>query len=535
MRPGVDAVGGAGLSVYDLTALQALDATGLTLGTQVYVTSLGYSYYLRGAIAPLLPGALPVLGILGTTWAPLVSMPSVAPAGVLNVGGISMPGLVQWKRGDTVTLAAAASWPNMTAWPDKSGLANNEAAVGTPTWLPNGINQRPGAVFSASNYFSSAAANLITAGTQRTVIMVIKPTNATGGRLFTFRVSGAQFICQLLNSGGFLYYADGVSTNARIIDVPVINGIPLILEFSYDASAAGAQAAVRIRINGVDHGVTAATPVSDTGGQGWATGSDIANQSLNFVGVIGETFVFSRVLSPVEKAAIENAYLAPYYTIPCALPTQVLGLGDSTTLGLGDASTQAIGGWRKAVSDLHPNLQFVGGVYAPASVAGDGTGPWNRNEGHSGFTSGPIVPPGAGQGIGGPQLVSYLTTAGTIPDLVLLQIGQNDAGLGTYTAAQTGTNVAAIVDTIYAFAPAAKVIVMRSNRRRSNQAANNVVILAQAATIAAAIAGKPNVLGPLEIPPDQPDANYIDDDHFNVAGYAANAAAWHQALVARGY
>lgn len=541
-RPGVDLVGGSGLSVFDLTALAALDATGLAQGTTVYVSSFGYSYYLRGVQAPMMPGAVPVLGMAGATWVPMVSSPIVGAGGQFIAGGVAVSGLNEWKRADLNRITRAGTWPTVASWLDASGVgaagSRDETATGTPQWLANAINGRPGIVTANGSYFSNTITNLHGDRAPRTVFIVCKSNNATGGRLRNFRVAGQQYMCSFINSGGFIIYSDAVAVTGRIVDTPSISGVPMILEYSFDGNTAAAAAAVpRLRINGVDHGVVSGTMGVETGTTGFATGTDIASQTLNWVGPICEVIDFTRTLAPFEKFAITNAYLAPWYSVPCPLTTQVMALGDSTTAGAGDALTTAAGGWRRSVSDRHPKLQFIGGLYGPLSVLAetDNGGVWKRSEGHTGFTSGPIVPPGAGQGIGGPQLAGYLGVLGTVPDLIMLQIGQNDAGLGTYTAAQTASNISDILDLIYVMAPACKVLVMRANRMRSNNAAANAVILAQGTTVANAIAGKPNVLGGLLFPPDQPDANYVDDNHQNSIGYAGNADVWDAALSAFGY
>jgi len=454
----------------------------------------------------------------------------VVSPGVMEVREVRIRArLVDWKKADVNMLTFTGTWPTVGTWLDKSGNGNTETAVGTPQWVRSAINGKPGVQIANGSYFTSTAANLFTSGAARTVIAVCKP-GTVGGRIRVFRVASPQMTFEYLANGGNTFIlSNGFSTNGTLAANPTIAGVPVILQWTHDASAAGVDQFVRFRINGVDQGVVNGNVTSDTGTQGWATGSDVANQVNNLDGPICELLTFDGMLSWNEQEALYND-LASDYAASIQAPVQVLAAGDSTTAGAGDGTTAAKGGWRSYISAGRPNFQFVGGIYTPHSTFGetDNKRAWARNEGHSGKTSA-----ADSGGIGGPQFQSYLTTAGMRPRLVMLQIGQNDPGAGI-AAATTAANIADMSDLAYAIDPTIQILIMAAAKRRSNNSANNAVIVAQRALIAAAISGKTNVIG-FGTPTDVADINYVDDDHTNDTGYQSRAADWDALLTSVGY
>jgi hypothetical protein len=145
---------------------------------------------------------------------------------------------------------------------------------------------------------------------------------------------------------------------------------------------------------------------------------------------------------------------------PTTGPCKILPFGDSITFGLlyPDYSTPKQGGYRaqiftKAVA-ANQNITFTGSQSSgPAMVAGK---PFpQKNEGHSGWT----IEPGGGSPGGISSLVPTPAFT-TIPDIVLLMIGTNDAGK-SLTAQQMADNLAKLIDSVISTAPNALLVVSK--------------------------------------------------------------------------
>jgi hypothetical protein len=145
---------------------------------------------------------------------------------------------------------------------------------------------------------------------------------------------------------------------------------------------------------------------------------------------------------------------------PTTGPCKILPFGDSITFGLlyPDYSTPKQGGYRaqiftKAVA-ANQNITFLGSQSSgPAMVAGK---PFpQKNEGRSGWT----IEPGGGSPGGISSLVPTPAFS-TIPDIVLLMIGTNDAGK-SLTAQQMADNLGKLMDSVISTAPNALLVVSK--------------------------------------------------------------------------
>lgn len=454
-----------------------------------------------------------------------------------------IPNLQAWGRADQVN---QGTWPALTGMPDLTGLGSRDlTAVGAPTIVANSINGRPGVscVPGTPTYMSNAASLPMGDRGPRTVFFVGKCRSPAGGYQVSFRVAAGAFLSAHRNSAGTIFaHLGGSGDNQTLTGLPAISGIPHIWEHHHDGrqGVGGADSAARVVIDGVDQGITAGGfAVAETGTAGWAVGSFPPDTANGWDGEFSEYIIFNRQLSWFEIYLVRS-YLSSWYGLAVNNKVMTMNFGDSTAYGSGDGTTIAAGGYRQALYALHPNLQTVGTFYTPKG----GDASFQRCEGNVGFNSGT----NPATGIGGGQLTAMI--AAHRPQLVTLQIGENDAALSLFTAAQTGVNVRNIADQIYAASPDTRIIVARAIKQTSAFPAVNAIIVAQAAQIELNLGPNgpggtsPNVLacGPggtrCLIPPDAllPDSLYADTLHLSVAGNAIVVAnMWHPALMAAGY
>lgn len=224
----------------------------------------------------------------------------VAGGRVSNVAGVwtpaSLPGLRLWLRADQgVTLSGSA----VTQWQDQSGNALH-VAQGTPaaqpTYVASSINTRPAISFDGNDRLQNTTANLITtAGAARTVFVVGRSNNLTGGSTITLRLSSA-FAAQLMLIAGGSHYVgnDGLSGAQNII----LSGTPLsnmTSNFQSTWQWAGATSAPTFRYNRVAQTVASGVQGTESGTLGFEVGANAASQFWN--GVLGEIIVCAGALS----------------------------------------------------------------------------------------------------------------------------------------------------------------------------------------------------------------------------------------------
>lgn len=488
--------------------------------------------------------------VKGTTYIPLIPdpLPVATVAGTLAFPGLAtIPNLKAWF--DASKGVAFGTWPAVATLADQSGLGNNLTGVGSPTLVANSINGRPGisCVPATPSYLRNTANTLVaTDRGARTVFFVGKSRSVIGGAAVTFRSGVANiFSFEFLTQGGtalFFYASGGASNGTGVYPGSAINGVPTVFEFSYDgqfATAGAVNSTVRVKANGVEQAMLAGGgfSVAESGTAGFCIGTREDATTLGWDGEFSEVLIFDRSLTPAERLLIQR-YLALKYTITCTSKINTMCLGDSHFFGTGDATSIASGGPRQELFALHSSLILgVGEFYSPLGTSSSPTtdGNWNRCEGNVGFQSG-----SGGTGIGGANLVRYI--AANPADLFLLMIGTNDGpDLGGLTAAQTATNIRAIVDYIYAQLPASKVIVIRSPLGDTTHAANNAVVLQQGPATETALVGAPNVLrnpalatsalagGAVITPVVLADSLYVPGDHIHLL-----PAGWHQIIAAGG-
>lgn len=457
--------------------------------------------------------------------------------GVLEIASTRIPDVgFMFEADKKITFG---TWPAVATWGDRSGLsARDLTGLNSPNMVVGsaGINGRPGllCVPGTATYFRNNAVNInLTDRGARTIYFVGKSLDAAGGYQVSSRLAAGAFLAAHRNSAGTIFSHLGASgDNQTMTDLPTIAGVPHIWRHTHDGRHAfiGADCLTRVAIDGVDHGISGGGyAVAETGTTGFCVGGFDGDTGNTFNGPVGMAMQINRVVSKAEDRLIMG-YLSQQWAIAyTSTLLDVCCLGDSGFYGSVDATTLANGGPRSRIYGAHPSWQSSGSFYAPHG----GNGSFNRCEGNVGFNSG--AQPVTANGIGGSYLVTSLLA--NPADLYLIQIGENDALLSLFTAAQTAANVRAITDTIYAMLPSAKCIVARSVKASSGSAAANVVIQAQGPALVAAMAGAPNVLGPVLIPPDFADGLYQGDGiHLLDPGQAIHCnSMWLPGITSAGY
>ncbi|HEY6875593.1 MAG TPA: hypothetical protein VI384_04465 [Candidatus Dormibacteraeota bacterium] len=482
----------------------------------------------------------------GGAYAPVALSPHVALPGTLALAGLAIPGLELWlDASDEASIVRAGTWPQVTTWKDKSGLGSRDVtATATPTLVDGVIGGRR-AMKCNPGYFVNTTTNLGTGNAAspgvdrgaRTTFIVAQSLDSIGGSLFSYRASVTNncFVWSHLLSGGNIFMrTTGGADQHFITDVPAIQGVSNIWEFSYDGSFAvtAANSMPRLRLNGLAKDSNGGTfTTAETGTTGFVIGNFLVNSTL-WNGYIAEVLCFNRELSPAEARAV-RAYLAAKYSIGVAGPQKVvMALGDSLFFGQGNANTLASGGMRKELQSLHANLLFFAGRwYQPVGtltglppVIGTQAGQFNACEGTVGWTS----ENNPARGIGGAYLVATMTA--TPADVVLLMIGINDNVVAGLTAAQSRDNILAIIDAIGSMMPTAQVVVIRPPLLRTDNAnagTANPIIAQIGPLLEAALVASPraNVLrhpatgANVIIPSVIPDALYADTTHPDVTGW----------------
>jgi lysophospholipase L1-like esterase len=543
---------GSGLSVARVTDLVGIDLTGVALGTQVWCQEK--SLYFRLLIDSsavdhsLIESAN---GHVGLRWTAVASQavgvtPYVPLPGVFAVGGLAIPNLQAWFRADKgVTFTSSATWPAAASWADQGGLGNrNLTATGTPAYVPNSINGRPGLRCVPSvSWFSNTLTNLVTGDrAARTVFFVGVGRSANGGAHIQFRTgaTNAYFFQHTVSGGTVSAFGNPSQSPQFLATVPPINNVPHVWRWSYDGqfTLAGTASNVRCQIDGDEQAIAGGvTPTTtETGTTGFMVG--VRGDSTNFAwdGEACELIVFDRVLTAVESRAITR-YIAAWYGITCTDQISVLGLGDSHIAGVGNAATLAAGGPRGYLQSQRPGWAFnCGPLYGPQSTttglpqtsprAQDGL--VNRHAGMTAFTSAN----NAAHGIGGKFLDDLLQYCGGA-DLMYLDIGCNDKVVDNLSAAQSATNIRAVCETSYSRLPNMQVVIVAPTKLATidgNAGTANPVIGAIPAAIEADFATNPpkNVLrssvdGTYAIVPQTiPDSLYVgggDTVHITPAGW----------------
>lgn len=233
-------------------------------------------------------------------------------------GGASVPlaGLKAWyDAGVGVTLSGS----NVTAWADQSGNGNNlTPGVADPTFVSSAINGQPGINFNISQAILSRATSPLTSGSDRTVVVVAKPTTNTsgtftnGGSLVQFYGdAGAAWVGYLADISGTVYGYSDNATADTLVSGPTILNVPIAFEFE---TQVGSQPG--FTINGTSYASSGGTNVvTDSGTTGFSIGNNsTATTTQYFAGSICEVFVYDHILSTPDLSALRG-YIQGKYAI----------------------------------------------------------------------------------------------------------------------------------------------------------------------------------------------------------------------------
>jgi len=132
-----------------------------------------------------------VLVLLWLSYLAQISLPWPGPgaaSGGTGPGGISATGLQVWYRGDNLTCTGGCTGTNtVTSFNDLSTNANNCTPIGSPTFLANAVNSKPGVTIQTGCTFGSPLAW----GGAVTVFVVWANTSTTNKSSFLQGASGS--------------------------------------------------------------------------------------------------------------------------------------------------------------------------------------------------------------------------------------------------------------------------------------------------------------------------------------------------------
>lgn len=194
-------------------------------------------------------------------------------------------------------------------------------------------------------------------------------------------------------------------------------------------------------------------------------------------------------------------------------------IGDSITMG----SSGYTGGWRRPLSNLAPNLVFVGRNCKDPTY-GDSVG---HHEGYGGAQTATFRTGGAAGDIT-IQVDAYA------PALVLLMLGTNDVA-GGKTPAQALIDVLALAEDIKARASVQYVIISNICPRAVGDPDYTDTVDFRAG-FEAAMAGRSSGISICDAPQTlvNPSADFVGGVHPSDAGYAKMAPYWYAAVQATG-
>lgn len=266
-------------------------------------------------------------------------------------------GLVTWFKADADVLGengrSAADGEAVARWTNQTGDAVHawqENEDRRPQLIKTAIGGLPALRFDGKNdLLHNPQQDLLPSGAPRTVVVVGRVADDTGGALFTFgrrRTDGAAvFTAQhVVVRGTYYVYSDGVNsagntTAAR--DAFTALKDPFVTSFV----SPGAAGKLRVRLNGSDLSTTQPGSVGpDQGSKGFTIGSreDLPIGSQMFTGDIAEVLIYDRALSD-EQLGTVGTYLATKYDLDTQYP-QV------TIAELSPPDQQAL---RNVVTDLY--------------------------------------------------------------------------------------------------------------------------------------------------------------------------------------
>jgi hypothetical protein len=207
----------------------------------------------------------------------------------------------------------------VSQWNDQSASHNNLTATGAdqPTFNASSINGLPGLTFGSGNRIASTT-DVLTAGSDRSVIIVAKPADNTGGPLIAFRSSPtANFLDVWRDDATYVEtYTDRSTKGAKsaLATIPAA----MVAEFyttvgSLPTVVVNATTLTTVAESG-DGKVTAETGVS-----GVVVGDYTTSGGTNWPGDVCEVLIYDHVLSGDDITAVRT-YLEARYGIALGAP-----------------------------------------------------------------------------------------------------------------------------------------------------------------------------------------------------------------------
>lgn len=256
------------------------------------------------------------------------------PARVSAAGQPSRKGLVAWFKADADVLATGNQpamdgapverWINQIREPDGADARQSDVNQ-RPVFMATSTGGLPGLRFDGVNdLLHNTERRLLPSGSPRTVIVVGRLTDATGGALFTFgrqRSGGSSvFTAQHIRIGGTYYvYSDGINAAGNTTG-PDDQFDELRKPFVTMYVSAGVGQKLGVRLNGAVLKTQQSGGVGTDGGTaGFTIGSreDIPPGQQIWNGDLNEILVYDRALTSDEFAAV-GSYLATKYDLRTA-------------------------------------------------------------------------------------------------------------------------------------------------------------------------------------------------------------------------
>ncbi len=242
-----------------------------------------------------------------------VSITTVSPS-----GGPPTTGLKLWLKADVgVTLSGS----NVTGWADQSGNGNNVVTATTsPTFVASSINGIPGISFGTGSTSTeglvNTSTNLLTAGSARSVIAVVAPTNVVANAVLTFRLNGTQWAsCLGVNSHPNIVWSDTAVVDISTTTAALSSTSPLLAEWYGTSNPSGTLTHDQ---NGTARSVVSSTMGNaESGTTGFAIGYQPGVTGRSFVGAISEIFVYDHILSAGDIATLRG-YVNTRYAMSVA-------------------------------------------------------------------------------------------------------------------------------------------------------------------------------------------------------------------------
>ena len=276
------------------------------------------------------------------------------PARVAAAGAPPTEGLAAWFKADADTLtsgdqlahdgASVARWLNQIRDPGDADVGQSDDKQ-QPVFVASSIGGLPALRFDGSNdLLHNTGKRLLPSGSPRTIVIVGRLADTTGGALFTFgrqRTGGSTvFTAQHVRIGGQYYvYSDGVNA-AGNTTAPDDQFDQLKQPFVTTFISAGTGSKLRVRVNGTNVATQQAGGVGiDTGTAGFTIGSreDIPPGQQIWNGDLSEVLVYDRALDDDNITAV-GSYLTTKYDLRDSKFARLKGAGSSQIATASDAA-----------------------------------------------------------------------------------------------------------------------------------------------------------------------------------------------------